>query len=464
MDLQKLPLSPAAMATVASGGSWYPQKHHVLVDRELVKLVYRQVSERILLVEEPPRHGKSEHISRWLPCWHVCRWPDKQVGLASYESDFARTWGRKARESFLEVGPHFGLKVDRRRDAANEWGPMGHTGGMFTAGVGGPFTGRGFHIVIVDDPIKNAEDALSERFREKLWAWFQSTVQNRLEPNGVIVVMQTRWHSLDLVGRLLKRAEDGGEAVRRITLPAIAGEDDQLGRQPGEALWPQRWPIEEMERVKKSLEPYWWLAQYQQQPSQHEHSEWPDSYFKDCWARMIPDPENIAYRVIFLDPSLGRTDKSDYSAFVTLTVMDHGLIYVEGDLERRDLVQIADDAIDHCRQVEPVAMGVEVNGFHALKELIQQRAGGVGLPLASITQHKNKLARIRLGVGPLLAAKRLKFLEGALGTKLLVDQLKDFPLADHDDGPDALEGALRLARAVDAGEHLAQPETARVVA
>lgn len=461
MDLRTLPLSPAAMALQVSGGRWYPYQHHIHVDRKLVDLVYRNIPERILLVEEPPRHGKSEHISHWFPTWHVCRWPDKSVGLASYAADYAKTWGRKARGSFLEVGPFFGLQIDPRRDAANEWGPAGHTGGMFTGGEGGQFTGRGFHLLVIDDPIKNAEDALSERFRDKQWDWFQSTVQNRLEPGGVIAVMQTRWHKDDLIGRLLKRAEEGGEPVHRVHLPAIAGEGDQLGREPGEALWPSRWPIEELRRIENNTERFWWLSQYQQTPSQHAQVEWPDSYFNDIWRRTIPDPDNIGFRVMFLDPSLGKTEKADYSAFVIVTVMHHGLVYVEADLARRGIVQIVDDGIELFRRYDPIAWGVESNGFLALGELIQERSQAA-LPLAKVSQYKEKITRIRLGLGPLLNQGRLKFLEGQ-GTRLLVNQLKDFPMADHDDGPDALEGAIRIARSIEAGEHLPQEHASRVV-
>lgn len=439
-------------------------RHLGLIDEEIRRLVCREIPERVLVIRMPPRHGKSELISHWAPAWFEANWPDRNTLLTSYEATFAESWGRKARDTFKEVTAEYGHVLPGRispdRQSAGNWGTV-QGGYMATAGVGGPVTGKGFHLGICDDLIKNAEQAQSETYRDKVWEWFTSTFWSRREPEGVLVVIGTPWHRDDYLARL--RTWD--EPTRELCLPAICeSPDDPLSRADGEALWPERFDEHELESIKKAQGPYYWSALYQQRPSQHEQAEWPSKYFDGSWARMIPDPENIAYSVVMLDPSLGRTDKSDYSAFVWLTVMHHGMVYAEADLQRRDLVQLADDAIEHCHRIKPIALGVEANGFQALSDLIEQRAGGAGLPIATVTQHKNKLVRIRLGVGPLLASGRLKFLEGQRGTQLLVDQLRDFPLADYDDGPDALEGAIRLARAVDAGEHLPTEEVTRIIA
>lgn len=442
--------SPALMAQAISRGRWRMFPHHELVDRWVTRLVRRAIPERILLIEEPPRHGKSQHVSHWLPAWHVWNWPDRTVGLASYEARFARSWGRQARQSFLEAAPLRDLRVDLRRDAADEWGPLGHPGGMITAGVGGPLTGRGFHLLVVDDPIKNAEQAQSESYREAVWDWWQSTAFTRLEPDGVAVVMQTRWHPDDLIGRMLKRARDeGGAAVRRIRLPALSeGPGDLLGRPEGTALWPQRWSEARLREVERSMGRYWWLALYQQRPSQHDRAEWPEQYFADAWVDQGPPPSETLLRVMALDPSLGETARSDYSAFVMVTLARDGTAYVEADLDRRDVVRIVDDGVALFRQFQPAAWAVEKNGFGALLPLIRERHPRLALPLASVTQHRNKAVRIRLGVGPWLGAGKLRFVRGRAGTAQLVQQLQDFPLADHDDGPDALEMALLLAQRV----------------
>lgn len=204
--------------------------------------IHRRTAPRILIIEAPPRHGKSEFISRYLPAWYVARYPERRVILASYAAEFARSWGRKARALVEEFGPEwFGVEVSKEQHAAVDWELADHGGGMVTAGVGGPLTGRGAHLMIIDDPVKNDEEALSERTREHHWDWWQATASTRLEPGGVAIVMATRWHKDDLTGRLLRAASDGeGEPVTRVCLPAIATDGDYLGRQPGEPLWPER--------------------------------------------------------------------------------------------------------------------------------------------------------------------------------------------------------------------------------
>lgn len=135
----------------------------------------------------PPRHGKSETVSRYLPAWYLGRFPDRRVMLASYEAHFAATWGRKARELLEQVGPEvFGVSVSERSAAASAWDIAGRRGGMVTAGVGGPLTGKGAHLLVIDDPVKNAEEAQSELLREKAFGWWRSTARTRLERGGAV--------------------------------------------------------------------------------------------------------------------------------------------------------------------------------------------------------------------------------------------------------------------------------------
>jgi len=162
---------------------------------------------------------------------------------------------------------------------------------MLTAGIGGPLTGKGLDLLIVDDSLKNAEEALSPTIRDSHWDWYQSTASTRIEPGGLTIFIQTRWHEDDLPGRVWRASQSGdGEPVLRLRMPAIAEEDDWLGRKKGEALWPERWPIEELRKREMSLDRYWWEALYQQAPGRHGSSEWPDDYFKEhIWETTIPE-------------------------------------------------------------------------------------------------------------------------------------------------------------------------------
>lgn len=229
-----------------------------------------------IIVSMPPRHGKSELTSHWFPLWYLTMHPQNRIILCSYEADFAASWGRKVRSSVLEHGPGLGLSLRSDSKAANRW--TLHSGGaMMTAGVRGPITGKGADLVVVDDPTKNFEEAYSPTLRQRTWEWWTSTLRTRLEPSAAMVVVMTRWHEDDLVGRLLDQERGKWHELR---LPAIAEEDDALGRQPGEALWPERYDADSLEETKDDVGELVWGGLYQQRPAPLE-----GNLFKRKWLR-----------------------------------------------------------------------------------------------------------------------------------------------------------------------------------
>lgn len=239
------------------------------------RVVYR------LAIAEPPRHGKSYLVSEHTPPWILSRHPDWRVAVTSYEADFAADWGKKVRNHVKEHGADFGISLEAGSQASANWDLAGRRGGMNTAGVGGPITGRGFQWVDIDDPIKNAEEAMSEVIRAKHWDWLLSTVITRLEPiytvdqdgveretPGRILLMNTRWHEDDLQGKATS-AEPTMWCV--LNLPALADPEitpkgDPLGRAPGEALCPERYPRQALEAIRDTQGAYWFGAMYQGSP------------------------------------------------------------------------------------------------------------------------------------------------------------------------------------------------------
>lgn len=240
-----------------------------------------------LMIFLPPRHSKSETVSRLFTAYFLYRYPDRWVGLSSYAADLAYTLSRNARENYLRaVGA-----VSEQASAVKQW-ETGQGGGLWAAGAGGPATGKGFHLGVCDDPIKNAEEAASETIRLKLQDWWNSTWYTREEPwsdddpSGAMIVVQTRWHEADLAGWLLeqeRQAEDGDDRERWhiVNLPAIAEERDVNQfpasctvepdwRQPGEALCPERRPIEKLRKICKRIGQYFFDALFQQRPSAKE--------------------------------------------------------------------------------------------------------------------------------------------------------------------------------------------------
>lgn len=223
-----------------------------------------------ILVEEPPRHGKSELASHWFPVWYLTLFPQNRIILASYEADFAAEWGRKVRDTINEHSEELGIQINEASCAANRW-DLKQGGGMRTAGVGGPITGKGANLLLVDDPVKNFEEAHSPTYRKKAVNWWQSTAYTRLEPNAAAVVVMTRWHEGDLIGHL-KRSQnhEGAEQWDELRLPAIAEQDDPLGRKPGEALWPWRYDVEQLRKIEKAVASMIWAGLYQQRPAPPE--------------------------------------------------------------------------------------------------------------------------------------------------------------------------------------------------
>lgn len=138
------------------------------------------------MVFMPPRHGKSELVSRYFPAWYIGAFPEKRIILASYEADFAASWGRKARNLLEEHGPSlFGVSVSKDSSAASRWDLEDYEGGMTTAGVRGPITGKGAHIAIIDDPVKNDQEAMSQTYRDATWDWYRATFSTRIQMQGL---------------------------------------------------------------------------------------------------------------------------------------------------------------------------------------------------------------------------------------------------------------------------------------
>ena len=263
--------SPAGLALATSSGRWRLAPHLDLIDKLIVDAVAGRAPSR-LIIEVPPRHGKSELISRHTPAWFLGCFPDKRVLLATYGGDFAASWGRKNRDLLEEHGRGlYGIAVDQSSRASDRWDIADHEGGMGTAGVGGGITGKGADLFIIDDPVKDAEEAQSDIIRQRHWDWWQSTASTRLHPGAVVILLMTRWHEDDLAGRLLTHFDEDedaeGEEWVEVRLPALAEPGDPLGRALDEALWPARFSAAWLRRKRHEIGDYWFNALYQGRPT-----------------------------------------------------------------------------------------------------------------------------------------------------------------------------------------------------
>ena len=267
-----------------------------------------------LIVTVPPRHGKSEIVSRRWPIWHLGKFPDHELVVASYGQSLANDMSRDARSVRADVLDLFpGLAPDENgKDGVEKWEISGGRGSYKAVGVGGPLTGSGAHALIIDDPVKDRVEADSPVYRERAWQWYQTVASTRLAPGAGVLVMMTRWHEDDLVGRLLAEEKKGGDQWRKVDFPAIA-EQDEEHRRTGEALHPERYPIEVLEQRRKVLGSRNFAALFQQRPTPAT-----GGLFRRGWFQLYDtDPRNLVIQrpIITCDLTFKGSDGSDYVVF-----------------------------------------------------------------------------------------------------------------------------------------------------
>jgi len=298
-------------------------KHHRLIARKLEALERGEFDR--LMIFMPPRHGKSMLASEFFPAWYLGRNPNHYVIAATYAQELADDFGRKVRDqiadpAFKGIFPGVSIKSDST--AAKRFhveGPSdafitAQDGAYFAVGVGGPLTGRGAHLMLIDDPVKNREEADSETVRRKTKDWYTSTAYTRLMPGGKIVVIQTRWHQDDLSGWLLKDHQHEGWEV--LDLPAIDAQN--------EALWPDQYPINALEKIRLAVGPRDWSALYQQRPV-------PDTgdYFKAEWIKTVDVLPPRATLSIYGGSDYAVTSNGgDYTVHVVVGIDPEGRMYL----------------------------------------------------------------------------------------------------------------------------------------
>lgn len=258
----------------------WDRMHQVYIRKQLQRIERGEINK--LILELPPRHGKSEMVTvRW-PIYRMVQDPTTRVIVGAYNQTLATKFTRKSKRIAADF-----LNIATDRNAAHDWETI-NGGGMLAVGVGSGVTGHGAHLIMIDDPVKSREEAESRVYREKVWDWYRDDLYTRLEPGGAIVLTMTRWHTDDLVGRILKSEDaDQWEVVR---VPALAEENDPLGRAIGEALWADRYDADKLAAIKKVLGVYSFEALYQQNPRPKEGKLFKEPTFYD----KLPE----SYRII----------------------------------------------------------------------------------------------------------------------------------------------------------------------
>lgn len=396
-----------------------------------------------ICISLPPRHGKSFFISQYFPAWYMGNHPSNQFIGCSYASSLANEFGGVVR-SLMDSTKY-------RQIFGDEAVPLGNSkagsrfitkaGGRYrSVGVGGSLTGFGGHVIVVDDPIKNAETADSPRYQEMLEKFFGETLYTRLMPGGSIIVMMTRWRNNDLIGHILSKFE-GWEYVN---VPAIAFEDtpDPLGRAPHEALWPEMYDADALLDIKATLGDASFSALYQGRPvtekgSSLDHSDIRFYYENDD----LPVMRDVFLSV---DTALSKRQSADFSAIsVWGAARDYNKLYMlDACMDRLGIVDLVDKCIE--LSVKHSASHVVIENSAAglpLKELLELT---YEMPCTMVKPSKDKIVRFNKAL-PFFKRGHIhmKAAEGDSALTAMYDQLMGFPFEANDDFVDTVTQAVQ---------------------
>ena len=415
--------------------NYEPNWHHEVICKRLQQVAEGKIKR--LMIFMPPRHGKSQLASIFFPAWYLGRNPYKEIMACSYNDQMAEEFGRKARnifkdEKFKLMFPNAQLSQDSKR--INRWSTT-VGGGYVAAGVGGPITGRGADVLLIDDPIKNKEDAESETMRAKTWDWYTSTAYTRLHPGGSVVLILTRWHDDDLAGRILETEKDLWKIVK---FPAISTNPERY-RGKGQPLWPQKYPLEELKAIRKTIGSGNFASLYQQDPILSETQEFKETWFK-TWDKLPPKLRVMTT----VDPAISQKKRADSSVVMTCGMDPQGQIYLlEYTNKKLNPTELISEIFKHKLTWKSEKVGIETIAYqqalvHFMKAEMKKR--GQFINIKEINTRSNKESRIR-GLIPY-------YQNGAIwhckDSEDLENELKRFPSGRHDDIVDALSMQLSL--------------------
>lgn len=375
-----------------------------------------------LVITAPPRHTKSELASRRFPAWYLGRHPKDHIITACYGDELASDFGKDVRDivASQEYANVFKTRMSTDSRAAGRW--RTHDGGRYVStGVGGPLTGRGANVLLIDDPIKGRIDADSEVEREKIWKWYGSTAYTRLQPGGAVILIATRWHQDDLIGRCLQQDHEDWHLIE---LKAI-NED--------KALWPEWYPLEALEQIRSTLTPRDWNALYQQDPQpetgtyfQREWFQYYDQRPDRLWTYISTDFGVTADGGDFTELGVWGVDQEDnlyaldwWSGQATADVWIDALLDL---IEKWSPLRVWNEAGVIRRSVEPF-----------LTKRCRERRVYVAFEWTTRTADKAAMAQSFRGR---CAMGKVSF-PRTLWAERVINQCVGFPAGKHDDAVDA---------------------------
>lgn len=422
-------LTPATLAHKLNP-AWVAAPHLMYISLKIAQAIARGNGRIIISV--PPRHGKSELITKYTTIWALEHFPHWETILCTYGAELSSDFGREVRDIIQANKEMLNVSISADSSRVANWHtPQG--GGMRAVGIGGPITGRGANVLLIDDYIKEIKEALSKTYKDHIWNWFRTTAFTRIEPGGSCIVIATRWAPDDLIGRIL--ASNIGGQWTNIVLPALAYENDMFGRAPGEALFPERYNTETLLAIKDTMGSYFFNALYQQNPQNSENPIADPKWLKMC-ELLPPLPDCPKARIWDM---AGTQDGGDYTVG-THMIYDKvkNNTYITG-VKRRRL---------SSQGVETLVRATAIDDGLDTKIYIEQEPGSSGKALVehyqntvlpefkveAVPHNDGKLERSQ----PFLAAceaGRVYLLKGPWNEDF-VSEFGSFPGGDYDDQVD----------------------------
>jgi predicted phage terminase large subunit-like protein len=399
-----------------------------------------------LAIFMPPRHGKSQLTSQFFPAWYLGRNPSKFVIATTYAQDLADDFGRSVRnqiqdEDYNRIFNDCTLSKDS--SSVRRFHTTG-SGVYYAVGAGGAITGRGAHLLLIDDPIKGREDADSDAMRSNLIDWYRSTAYSRLMPGGSIILIQTRWHEDDLAGWILR--ETSHEPWEVIELPAVLDEKASkiLKRPKGQALWPEAYDKKRLEEIKKTAGSREWNSLYMQRPSAEEGNILKRYWWKE-WTE--DNPPECNYILQSWDTAYTVKSTSDYSAVTTWGIFEHNgiqnAILLSARRERWEFPELKSEAIKLYNEFRPdvVLIEAKASGWSLIQEL--QRAG---IPITPFNPKRADKKTRAHSVTPLFESGRVWYPSSKYWAEDVINQCAQFPSSNYDDLVDSTTQALMRLR------------------
>ena len=387
----------------------------------------------------PPRHGKSLPTSTLFPPWYLGRHPDRHIIFATHGQEFSDLFGRQVRNLVADplhhaIFPSCTLSEDST--AAHRFGTS-QGGSYFGVGRGGALTGRGAHLLIIDDLLKDSQEAGSETIRQGLHEWFTWTAYTRLAPGGAVILIQTRWHEDDLAGRLLANSSGGQWDV--LSLPAIA-EHDEPFRKEGEALWPERYNLAALEETRSTVGERAFASLYQQKPAAAE-----GVIFKRGWWNTYRTPiERQFVKVIqSWDTGFKKGAENDFSVCTTWGVSENAYFLLHLWRGKEEFPELKRVMTSLAEQWNPTEILVEDRASG--QSLIQELKSSTRLPIIAVKSDRDKQSRAQ-AITPIIEAGKVFLPENAPWVQDFLDEMSSFPNGLHDDIVDSTAQALNHLR------------------